>query len=71
VIKHPIIDEADSNQTAATTAVKKKRKGGRASLQLNEEEMKIEKDLLKQQYGHPPECNDFIIIYEKSKKFNK
>ena len=39
--------------------------------QLTDEEMEREKQMLKEQYGHPPECNDFIIIYEKSKKFDK
>jgi len=45
-----------------------KRKRNRANLQLTAEEMVREKALLMQQYENPPECNDFDIIIERSKK---
>lgn len=34
-------------------------------------DMQDDKEYLKAQYDHPPNCDDFEIIYEKSKKFNK
>lgn len=38
---------------------------------LSPEQMEQEKAFLKSQYDFPPVCNDFIIIYENSVKFNK
>jgi hypothetical protein len=48
---------------------RKRRQG--VKLKLSEEEMKKEKDAMRSQYENPPECDDFEIIIERSKKFNK
>ena len=32
---------------------------------------KSEKECLRTQYSHPPNCVDFEIVYENSKKFDK
>ena len=32
---------------------------------------KSEKECLKIQYDHPPNCDDFEIVYEHSKRFDK
>ena len=34
-------------------------------------DLKSEKECLKIQYDHPPNCDDFEIVYEHSKRFDK
>ena len=34
-------------------------------------DLKSEKECLKIQYDHPPNCDNFEIVYEHSKRFNK
>lgn len=61
--------EKSKDKVAPVKARRTRRQGGK--LKLSEEEMKREKEAMRSQYENPPECDDFEIIVERSKKFNK